>query len=255
MAVPFDLDKLEVTGGSVPMVEDVYRESSQTAPQYAVSNSGTLVYAQKPKAEAALSQRTLVWADRNGKEEPLGAPLNLYRFPKISPDGTRVAMTFISEGGSNGDFWVWDLARKTLSRLAFEGALKLAPVWTPDGKRIAFFQPGVIAADIPGIYWKAADGSGKTEQLGSSPNRFFLPYSWSGDRKTLVGAAIVSGLKFDIEMLSMEGDHALKPLLCESYMENQPKISPDGRWMAYTSNESRKNEVYVRPFPEVNNGR
>jgi serine/threonine-protein kinase len=237
-AVPFDLDRLEVTGGPVPLVEGVR--------QGEVSDSGTLVYIPGSRT-AASDQRTLVWVDRNGKEEPLGAPLNLYRFPKISPDGTKVAMTVIPGGEGNNDLWIWDLARKTLTRLTFEGRNNLSPVWTPDGKGITFSREG--------IYWKAADGTGKDEQLVSLTDRMFLPCCWASDGRALVGVKMQGLQKFDVEMVSMEGDHAWQPLLQESYSENQPKISPDGQWLAYASDESRKNEVYVRSFPDVNKGR
>jgi serine/threonine protein kinase/Tol biopolymer transport system component len=243
-AVPFDIAKLEVTGDPVPVVEGV----RQGEP----SDSGTLVYIPSASGVALNDQRSLVWVDRNGKEEPIGAPLNLYRFPSISPDGTKVAITVIPGGGENNDVWVWDLARKTLTRLTFEGRNNLSPVWTPDGKRIAFSRIGTAS----GIYWKAADGTGKDEQLCSlSENRMFFPYCWSSDGKTLVGAESQGLANSDIVMLSMEGDHPRKPLLQESYEEGHPKISPDGRWIAYTSDESRRSEVYVRSFPDVNKGR
>ena len=155
-------------------------------------------------------------------------------------------------GEENNDVWVWDLARKTLTRLTFEGRHNVAPVWTPDGKRIAFLR-GTQSESV-GIYWRAADGTGKDERLISLSDRGFYPYCWSSDGKTLLGAEDVLA-NADIVMLSMEGNPARKPLLHESYNENQPKISPDGRWMAYSSNESRRSEVYVRSFPDVNRGR
>ena len=109
-----------------------------------------------------------------------------------------------------------------------------------------------------GIYWKAADGTGKDEKLVSVQDRYLLPYSFTSDGKILV-IAIVEGTpttssKYDIGVLSMEGDRKWKPLLQEKYTELQPQISPDGRWMAYISNESGRDEVYVRPFPEVDKG-
>ncbi len=238
-AVPFDLARFEVTGSQVPVVEDAKR--------YAISNSGTLVYIPGLSPAAAVDQRTLVWVDHNGKEAPLGAPLNLYRFPNISPDGTKVAVTVVPGGLENNDLWIWDLARRNLTRLTFERTNNLSPVWTPDGKQIAFFSG---EANNLGIYWKAADGAGKDERLGTLSDRGFLPSCWANGGKVLVGVEMLAGL--DIEMMSMEGGHARKPLLQGSYRESQPKISPDGRWMAYTSDESRRNEVYVRSFPDMN---
>jgi Tol biopolymer transport system component len=196
-----------------------------------------------------------VWVDRKGKEEPITAAPNLYRHPNISHDGTGVALAVSS--GDNFDIWVWDFNRKTLTRLSFEAQLNVMPVWTLDDTRIAFFSSGHGGSgNTMGLYWKAANGTGKDEQLCSLSGRYFFPYCWSHDGKNLVGAgagAPTSG--FDIGMLSMEGDHAWKTLLQESYSENQPKVSPDGRWIAYTSDESRRNEIYVRSFPDVNKGR
>jgi serine/threonine protein kinase/Tol biopolymer transport system component len=253
LAVPFDLDTLELAGGPVPMVEGILWTGGTAAPQYAVSDSGTLVFMQPTMASTA-PQRTLVWVDRKGIGEPITAPPNLYRHPNISHDGTRVALAVSS--GEDFDIWVWDLIRKTLTRLTFEAPLNVMPVWTPDDTRIAFFSGGQDGSTSGvGIYWKAADGTGKDEELCSLAEGYFFPYCWSHDGKNLVGAAAGAASGFDIGLLSMEGDHTLKTLLQENYSENQPKISTDGRWVAYTSDESRRNEVYVRSFPDVNKGR
>ena len=257
LAVPFDPDKLEVTGGPIPMVEGVFRIGG--ASQYAVSDSGTLVY--MPGAITAASfappTRTLVWVDRNGKEEPLPAPPNAYTFPMVSPDGTRVALTVRSD---NSNLWIWDILRKTLTRLTFDAATDFAPLWTADSKRIAFLS----AWDLNEVCWKAADGTGKTESLGSWPNAIAIPSSWSDNGKTLVAAVINNlsaesmggvSLVTDIGALPLEGDRKARLLLQEKHSETQPEISPDGRWMAYTSDESGQNQIYVRPYPDVEGGR
>jgi serine/threonine-protein kinase len=114
-AIPFDLDRFEVVGGPVPMVEVAWQSGTNNAPQYAISDSGTLVYVPGAIGTAGFPQCTLVWVDRNGKEEPIAAPPNAYASPKISPDGTRVAL-FIRDSGGN-DIWIWDLVRKTMTRL------------------------------------------------------------------------------------------------------------------------------------------
>jgi serine/threonine protein kinase len=246
LAVPFDPDRLETAGGAVPIVEGVFRSA---APQYALSDSGTLVYI--PGATgAAAAGRTLVWVDRSGKEESLEASPNAYGFPKISPDGKRVALAINTSG--NQDIWIWDLDLKNFMRLTFNTGPDMIPLWTRDGKRIAFFS---ILEGKPGIHWKASDGTGVVEQIGSVPNRYPLPMSWSADGKTLVTQEIYEGSKIDIGTLSMEADHARKLLLKEEYNESHPHVSPDGRWMAYCSDESGKPEIYVRPFPEVDKGK
>jgi serine/threonine-protein kinase len=245
-AVRFDINALKVIGGPVQVVEGVLRSGG--APQYAVSESGTLVYIPGTEIAASTVQRTLVWVDWNGKEEPLAAPLNAYFNPRISPDGTKVALR-VAAGDGNADIWIWDLVHKTLTRLTFEGTSNSAPLWTPEGKRVAF----TSFREKSGIYWKAADGAGKDEFLGSTSGPAFLT-SWSDSGKNLVftewGAQGIG-----IAMLSMEGDRRFKSLLKEKYNQAQPQISPDARWMVYTSDESGQNQIYVRPFPEVNSGR
>jgi serine/threonine protein kinase len=246
-AVPFDVDKLETTGGAIPMVEGVL-----SPVHYAVSDSGTLVYI--PGASSMSNLRTLVWVDRKGKEEPLPAQAGDYFAPKISPDGTKVALTV--SAGDKTDIWIWDILRGTMTRLTFNEH-SAYPLWTRDGKRIAFssyeFKTGLLAD----VFWKAADGTGNDEKLGSAPKRALLPWSWSKDEKylALFEAEMSEGINYDIGTLSMEGNRQRKPLLNQKYIEFQPKVSPDGKWMAYASNESGQLEIYVRPFPEVNSGR
>jgi serine/threonine-protein kinase len=249
-AVPFDLDRLEAAGGPVPIIEGVHRSEFLMAPQYAVSDSGTLVY--MPGATgAANTLHTLVWVDRQGREEPLAAAPNDYHNPKISPDGTKVALTIST--GTNRDIWIWDLVRKTLNRLTFDPYFNAYPLWSLDGKRIVYMN----REEEYSLCWKAADGTGKPEPLGSVLNRGEVaPASWSKDGKTLIWTKLSNppNYNFDIAALSMDGDRSRKPLLYEEYSEAGPQISPDGRWMAYASNESGKYEVYVRPFPDVDSG-
>jgi Tol biopolymer transport system component len=132
------------------------------------------------------------------------------------------------------------------------GRNSVSPVWSPDGKRITLSSTSYgNYYEKDGVYWKAADGTGGDEVLAltSQLGWFFIPSCWSSDGKNLVG---IISYQRSIGMLSMEGDLTLKPLLQEDYQETQPAISPDGHWMAYTSDESRANEIYVRSFPDVN---
>jgi eukaryotic-like serine/threonine-protein kinase len=245
-AVPFDLKAFEVTGGQVPVIEGIWRNTPERTPQYAVSDAGTLIYVPGQTSGVAASKHTLVWVDRKGKEQPLSDTPNDYRSPRISPDGTKVALTIYALS-AKPDIWIWDLARETMTRLTFNETSRM-PLWTLDGQRIAFESGRVV-------YWKAADGTGEEEKLGSAPDRELSPYSWSSDGKTLVVEEALGAYRWDIGSLSMEGDHKWISLLHEKYIEGQPKISTDGRWMAYVSYESGKAEIYVRPFPEVNKGK
>jgi Tol biopolymer transport system component len=243
-AVPFDLDKLEVKGGPIPVVEGILHS--------AVSKTGTLVCLPGTTGAASPEGRTLVWVDREGKEEPLGAPPNQYLFPRISPDGTRVALTI---GGENPDIWIWDIARKTMTRLTFDKGNDYQPIWTLDSKQVLYWS--AREGPFGGIFRKQADGTGEEQKLVADPQRALYPWALSPDGKTVIVLDTTDvNSKGDISIISMEGDHARKPLLQQDeYVETQPKISPDGKWMAYVSNESAKSEIYVRAFPEVNKGR
>jgi serine/threonine protein kinase/Tol biopolymer transport system component len=249
LAIPFDLDSLEVKGGSVPLLEGIGVA--------AISDSGTLVYVPQPAvaagaASAASSANTLVWVDRQGKEELLGAAPNDYQALKISPDGTKVALT-IAEAGNN-DIWIWDISHKTPTKLTFDKANDGNPLWTPDGSRIVF--RSARGGGLGGVYWKSAAGIGEEELLASRPDRVLIPSSFSRDGKILaLFEFILSPLGLDIGMLSMEGKREMKELLQEKHAELEPQISPDGRYVAYQSDESGKGEIYVRSFPDVNKGK
>jgi serine/threonine protein kinase len=249
-AIPFDLDALDVTGGSIPKVKDIFRSGG--VPQFAVSASGTLAYLQGT-AEIKI-KRTLIWVDKNGNEEPLTDQKDAYRDPRISPNGTKAALDI---GWMPRHVHILDLARKNLSRLFIDtnqdAAQDASPVWNPqNGQQIAFYSQGG-SSDF-GIAWMAANGTGNIEHY-SQPGRGIIPACWSGDGKNLLAIIFpLGGESYDIGMLSMEGGHKWRPLLQEKYNELQPQISPNGRWMAYISNGSDKYEVYVRPFPDVGKG-
>jgi len=248
-AVRFNLEKLKAEGGPVSVVEGVR--------QYAISASGTLAYISGASGASVITSQpivSLVWVNRNGREEPLSAPPDVYWIFRISPDGTKVALTVGANPKEN--IYIWDIAREIRTRLTFdEGTGNVNPLWTPDGNRILYCSSRENAT-FGDIYWKAADGTGVAEKLASSPGRGIYPYSWSKDGKTLVLWELTRDpVQTDIGMLSMEGDHARKGLLQEKYGELCPQVSPDGRWMAYVSSESGKGEIYVRPFPDVNKGR
>jgi Tol biopolymer transport system component len=178
-----------------------------------------------------------------------------YKYPNISPDGTKIAITDYTTGMPH-PIYIWDLIRKNLIKLTFEGMENICPVWAPDGKRIAFVSAGRGSdGDVAGLYCKAADGTGQDERLNPIPEIILVPYCWPSDGKTIVGVEVTATWDENIGMLSMEGDRTQKTLLQKATVERSPKISPDGQWMAYTSNVSGREEVYVRPFPDVDKGR
>jgi eukaryotic-like serine/threonine-protein kinase len=189
--------------------------------------------------------------NREGKEEIVKAPPDAYQHPRISPDGRLLALTVESSG--NTDIWIWDLARKTKSRLTFDEAGDSYPVWTSNGRRIAFCSSG---KENTSACCKAADDTGNVELLGSASSGVFFPASWSSDGKILLLEDMATGEgSIDIVTLSLEGDRVKKPFLAGNFIEANPQVSPDGRYRAYFSQESGQSESYVRPFPDVNKGR
>jgi eukaryotic-like serine/threonine-protein kinase len=245
IAIPFNLDRLEVAGAPITKVEGLY---FQPAALWNVSDSGTLVYVPGIAATAGLAKQTLVWVNRNGKEEPIAAAPNDYRSPRISPDGTKVALAVGGKSyGVSGDIWIWEIVRETMTRLTFDTGD--TPLWTPDGKQIVFSS---VRESLFSLYRKATDGSGREERIFPVVDRRFFSCSWTGNTKTLVTTETGDYANWSIGVLAMEGDRARKPLLQNGI---QPQVSPNGRWMAYTSNESGQNQIYVRPYPEVNSGR
>jgi Tol biopolymer transport system component len=246
-AVPFHLDTFQIAGRPVQMIEGVFRGSALYPPIFAVSDAGTLIYLPETTGAAATG-RILAWVDMKGKEELLAAPPNAYSDPKISPDGKRIALSIATS--SNTNIWIWDLVREALTRLTFDASLDAAPLWTRDGKRIFFAS---IRGGTYGVYWKASDGAGDVEQLGGVPaigNLF--PQTWSGDGNSLILMQYITGT--DIGAVSMEGERKWRLLLKEKYNEYNAQISPDAKWMAYTSDESGLREVFACPFPDVESG-
>jgi serine/threonine protein kinase len=247
-AVPFDSKKLEV-GGQVPLLQGVQ--------DLAISDSGVLVYIPQTAVTSIsgsplLPSGRLVWVDKQGNEEPLAAKPDPYGNFSISPDGTRVALGVLAAGRS--DIWIWDFHRENRTRLTFEGTASV-PLWTPDSKRIIYTVLRETENSI-GICSKAADGTGEAERIYSGASEALYPFSSSIDWKTLVLWAITRDPpNSNVAALSMEGEHERTPLLQKDYNEGYPKISPDGRWMAYQSDESGKTEVYVSSFPDVTQGK
>jgi Tol biopolymer transport system component len=242
MAAPFDLERLEVIGDPVALLENV-RRTGASAAQYWLSESGTLVY--RPGIGAG-GGRTLVWAGRGRGEEALAMEPRDYASPSVSPDGGRVAVW----GGQ--DIWIYDLARSTTTRLTFDPAIDVWPLWTPDGERVVFASNRAGSFDL---YWRRADGTGPEERLTTGPQQEF-PQSWAnGGRDLVFTECRTSDGPCDLSVLSLAGERQAKVLLQTEFNEDFATVSPDGRWLAYDSNESGQPEIFVRPFPDVESGR
>jgi serine/threonine protein kinase len=247
--IPFDDERLEPKGYPVLMAQGVLRSGG--APQYAVSDSGTLVYVPETFAASAI-QRTLVLVDRDGNEEPISAPPDNYRQPALSPDGKKLAIVIGPTLGC--DIWIWDLVREAFdTRLTSSGEINVNPLWSLDGKRIVFtsFQEGKL-----GLFWKSADGTDEVESFFSLPgiSLEIFANSWAEDGNILLLQEQQGG-QVDIGILSLKNERNRKPLLQNSYYEGQPRMSPDGHWIAYSSDEAGRREIYVRPYPDINKTR
>ena len=237
-AAPFDLDALEVMGPPVPVLRGVTTFPQTGVACFALTRYGSLLYA--PGGTWGDHSR-VVWVDREGRSEPLIETPGNYHTPQLSPDGSSLALTL---GGANESLWIYDIARATLTRSIY-GYDNVRPVWTPEGDRLTFMSSRSGAFNL---FRQHADGSGEAERLTTSEGNQATG-SWSRDGKTLVFAEQHPETGLDVWSLSMDGGEAPKRLLYEPFDENDPTLSPDGRWLAYVSNESGHNEVYVRSFP------
>jgi len=250
-AVAFDADRLDVgSAPPVPVLSQVSTTSSGGG-DFDVAQNGTLVYI--PGGIQTVS-RTLVWVDRQGREEPITkAPPRAYLYPRLSPDGTRVALDIRDQ---DNDIWVWDIARETLTRVTTDPALDRFPVWMPNGRQIVFGSDRG-GAGTPGIYLQALDGSGAVERLVEGRGLGLFPLSVSQDgAKIVLRADLATGgpVNRDLMILTMD-KRAIQPLIATPFVEHNGMIAPDGRWLVYESNETGQFEIYVRPFPNVNGGR
>ena len=243
VAVPFDAKRVRVTGSPVSLLEGLLVKPAAGVAEFDLSASGRLVY-----LAGIQTPRTLVVVDARGTERPLGQMVGLGS-PRFSPDGRRIAL-FSAEGRSS-DIRVLDLERKTLSRLTFEGQ-NLYPEWTPDGRRIAFYTFGRKSLQGIHLFWTAADGSGEARPLYAAPGNQ-VEVQFTPDGRTMAFRQTTPGTttKRDIWIAQVDSPQAAHPYLNSLFDERSMVLSPDGHWMAYVSDESSRDEVYVRSFPEA----
>jgi len=242
-AVAFDLRRLAVVGTSVAVLPQV-RTTATGRADAAVAANGTLVYV--PGGVTA-TERSLVWVDRRGQETPLAAPPRSYVYPRLSPDGTRLAF-FVSD--QELDIWLLDLSRSTLTRLTFDAGLENYPVWMPDGRQLFFSSERDGARHL----YVQADSTGAITRLTESVNAQY-PTSISPDGARLVFTEIATATAAgDVLQLGLDRTHAVTPLVQTPFNERNGEVSPDGRWLAYEANNSGRFEIYVRPFPDVTGG-
>jgi serine/threonine-protein kinase len=239
-SLPFDVDRLEVHSSPAPVLDQVGYNAAQGSAQLDFSQTGTLIYRSGGATQGNLV--TVQSLDASGKTQPLLAKPGVYQRPRVSSDGQRLAL----DDGS--DIWVFETRRDTMTRLTFGGGTNIDPTWSPDGRYILFTGPG-------GIWWVRSDGASKPQPLIQGKNPL-VPWSFTPDGKRLAYNEVDPVTAFDIWTATIESDgDGLRVGKPESFLqtpadERSPAFSPDGRWMAYYSNESGTYQVYVRAFPD-----
>jgi Tol biopolymer transport system component len=234
VAQPFNAKTLRTTGEPVPLAERVGTDAVGLA-RFSVSRDGTLVY------RTGESGNRIVWMDRTGREsEAVGDPGDHANLA-FSPGGDRLAFEFADPRSGGRDLWVRDLKRDVSSRFTFGGSDSFCPLWSPDGRTIVFTRD-------QDLFEKTADGQGE-EKLLLKSDEFKVACDWSRDGRTIVFMTRSGGTGWDIWQLPMSGDRKPIPFLNTKFSEVVPVLSPDGRLLAYGSNESGRFEVYIQSFP------
>jgi serine/threonine-protein kinase len=244
-AVRFDPERLEIVGNPVPVAEQVNTKPAG-ATNYGLAANGTLVYV---SGGMDSDGRVLVWVDRQGKEDVVaGVPIRGYVYPRISPNGRFIGVDIRDQ---TSDVWTWDIDRGALTNLTIDAALNRGVAWTHDGSRLAF---SAVRDGKESLHWQKADGTGTPELIAQSGTRPRVPYSFGPDGHLLFGEP--GAPPFDLYAVDTSGAGKVVPLLTASgYSEHNGEVSPNGRWLAYQSNESGRDEIYVRPYPDLHASR
>jgi serine/threonine-protein kinase len=244
-AAPFDVSTRALEGDPVMIVEGIELGNLNGTAHYDISDDGTMVYMPR---RPTLGITTPVWLTRDGEEVVIPVEPQAYTRASLSPDGTRIALAVAAP--DNRDIWVYDIARETLMRLTVDEAIDTAPVWSPDGRQIAFRSE----RHGGGIFIARADGSGDASKLTSSdgPARpAHTPYTFTPDGSTLLFTELRSYSDQGIAAVRVDDPLVAEVLVDGPYAETRPAISPDGRWVAYQSDETGRYEMYVRSYPDV----
>jgi serine/threonine-protein kinase len=244
--VGFDLSRLQVRGAPVQLLQDVAANPATGGGQFDFSNTGTFVYASGKRAAQA---RQVAWIDNYGNMQPLLPTPSAYTSPRLSPDGTKLVYI------DGADIYVYDTERDQTSHLTFTGHAG-SPVWAPDARHILFesIEKGFS------FFWIRSDGAGEPRQILANQN-LMVPSSFSPsgrlayrEQNADTGSDVWT-LPLDLTDPDYPKPGKPEPFLRTPNDELSPQFSPDGRWIAYRSNESGNDEIYVRPFPNANGGK
>ena len=245
-AIRFNVQEMAVTGNPIPVVEDVGIKTSGAA-NFHVSRTGHLVYTSSGNVTAT---RTLSWVNRTtGAATPIAAPPRNYYYARISPDGSRLSLDVRDQ---EEDIWIWDLARETMSRLTDKAGADQYGLWTAD-HRLVFSSE---AAGRMEIFQHRPDGIGQPEQITDTAEAKLIPFpnAVTKDGKQVIFRSAQGGRRNDIFVVDVGGDRKGQPLIMTEHDERNADLSPDGRYIVFESDLSGRFEVYVRPYPNVNDG-
>jgi len=236
LAQRFNAERLELSGEAVPVAEGIPLDGGNRLSAFSVSNSGALTFRTGGSAATQLT-----WFDRNGKQVGVAGLPGNYTTPALSPDEKYVAVT---RADAQSDIWILELARNAFSRFTFSPAADADPVWSLDGKMIAFRS----LRDGPAIYQKPSSGAGQEELVVRVPGLNALNH-WSPDGKYLLFFATNAKTGTDIGVVPLTGERKIQWVIQSEFNDFETNFSPDGRWLAYSSIETGRYEVYVQPFP------
>jgi serine/threonine protein kinase len=245
IAQPFDIRRAALTGRPLTIAEDVRHSGASLQYEFSASETGVVAY----RTGGSVSGQ-LAWLDRSGRIAATIGPIGDYLNPELSPDAKSVA---VERGGQNGnrDIWLLDLAREVFTRFTFDQAMHYMPVWSPDGKRIAY------AANPDArfhVYVKDTNGAGGPKVLYNSTENA-APYDWSRDGRTLLYRTVPPNGVVSLGALSLVGEPKARAVSPSAFNHATARLSPDGRWVTYFSNESGAFEVYVQGFPDPEKGK
>ena len=244
VAQKFDVDRLQFEGDAVTLAADFSTPEVTQFSGFAVSDAGVLAH------RAVSVRHRLVWFDRHGKTQGAPFPILEQGEPSLSPDDTRVAFLRL-DPKTKSDIWLWDVKRNSTTRLTFDAADDWLPLWSPDGTRIAFASQQ--RSGVPGIcqlYLKPSDGAAGERLILETPGDTH-PNGFFPDGKALLYDTRDPATKQDLWVLPLSARSKPIPFLRTTFNEGQGQVSPDGRWIAYTSDESGTWEVYAQPFPRT----
>jgi Tol biopolymer transport system component len=241
LAQPFDIRRFRLTGDPIPVARDVSYVTTWGAAAFWASESGALAY-QSPGQLA----RRLMWYDRTGKSlQQLGSDGEYRNDPRISPDGTRLAISRLDPETRSPDIWILEVARGTASRLTYDPSRDAAPIWSPDGSQIVFTSNRY---GVSNLFQKPSSGGG-TEELLLPSELTCEPQDWSPDGRYILYRVDDPKRKNDLWLLPLTGEKKPTAFLATPFREQDGRFSPDGKWVAYSSDETGRLEVYVQPFP------